>query len=57
MHDRALEHIGQGGEPDMGMGRQVDSLARRKLHWAYVVEKDEGPDITMLDVGENAADF
>ena len=34
MHHRALEQIGNGGEPDMGMGAHVNSRARRHLRRA-----------------------
>ncbi len=44
VHLRAVEQIGDGGQPDMGMGPHIDALAGRKFHRPEIVEEDEGAD-------------
>jgi hypothetical protein len=44
MHDRAVEQIGDGGEPDMRMRTHVHALAGDVLNGAEMIEEDERPD-------------
>src|SRR5690606_32657750 len=44
VQQRALEEVGDGGEPDVRVRRYVDALPRREVDRAEVVEEDEGTD-------------
>ena len=55
MHDLAVEQIGHGGEPDMGMRPHVHPLPGDELHRAEMVEEDERPDHLALAVRQRAA--
>src|SRR5206468_7150769 len=41
MQDRAIEKIGDGREPDMGMRPHIHPLPGNELHWAEMIEEDE----------------
>src|SRR6185503_15069800 len=54
MHDRAVEQIGDGGEPDMRMRPHVHALAGDELHRAEMIEEDEGTDHLPLAMRQRA---
>ena len=51
---RAVEQIGDGGEPDMRMRPHVHALAGHELHRAEMIEEDEGPDHLPLAMRQRA---
>ena len=55
MHDAAVEQVGDGGKPDVGMRAHVHALAGDELHRAHLVEEDEGADHLPLAVRQRAA--
>src|SRR6516225_616287 len=55
MHDLAVEQIGHGRKPDMGVRPHVDSLPGMELGRAEMVEKDERPDHAPPGMGKRAA--
>jgi hypothetical protein len=52
---RAVEQIGDGGEPDMRMRPHVHALPGDELHRPHLIEEDEGADHLPLAVGQRAA--
>ena len=56
MHLRALEQIGHGREPDMGMRPHVDALARREIRRAEIVEEHERADGAASGLRQDALD-
>jgi hypothetical protein len=44
MHDAAVEKIGDGRKPDMGMRANIQALASDELHWSHLIEEDERTD-------------
>jgi hypothetical protein len=44
MLDLTLEEIGDRGETDVRMRRDVDALPRSEVHLTHVIEEREGPD-------------
>ena len=57
MHDRAVEQVGDGGEPDMRMRPHVHALTGDELHRPEMIEEDKGPDHLPLAVRQRAADL
>ena len=57
MHHRALEQIGDRGQPDVRMRPHVVLVARRLGGRAEVVEEDEGPHGTALRGRQQAPDL
>ena len=55
MHDAAVEQIGDGGKPDMGMRAHVDALPGDELHRSHLVEEDERADHLPLAMRQRAA--
>ena len=55
MRDGAVEEIGDGGKPDMGMGPHIHALSGEELYRAEMVEEDERPDHLPLAMGQGAA--
>ena len=51
----ALEQVGDGGEPDVGVRAHVDAVADQELGRPHLVEEDEGPDHLLLRRGQRAA--
>ncbi len=44
MHDLAIEQVGDGGEPDVGMRPDVEAVTEQELGGPHLVEEDEGAD-------------
>ncbi len=57
MLDLATKEVGDGREADMGMGADVDALARNELGRSHLVEEDERPDHLALRRRKRAADL
>ena len=55
MHDLALEQIGDGREPDVGMRAHVDTGADQELGRAHLIEEDERSDHLLARCGQRAA--
>jgi hypothetical protein len=56
MNDVPLEEVRQRAEPDVRVGRDVESVAGRKSDRAHVIEKHEGADVAPLLHRERARD-
>ena len=56
MHLRAVEQIGDGGQPDMGMRAHIDALAGRELHRPEIIKKYEGADAAPRYLRQEAGD-
>jgi seryl-tRNA synthetase len=55
MHHLAVEQVGHGRKPDMGMRAHVHPLPGNELHRAEMVEKDERPDHLALGMRQGTA--
>ncbi len=55
MHDLAVEEIGDGCKPDMGMRPHVDPLTGAEFGRAEMIEEDEGSDHAPARVRQRAA--
>ena len=55
VHDLAVEEIGDGGEPDMGVRAHVHALAEKELGRAHLVPEDERPNHLAPRGGQRAA--
>src|SRR6185437_1898354 len=56
VHLRAIEQIGDGGKPDMGMGPHIDAPAGWEIHRAEIVEEDKGADAAPRGLRQEAGD-
>ena len=56
MQNAAVEKIGDGRKPNMGMRTHVYPLSRRKLNRAEMIVKDKRPDHLAPVVGQGAPD-
>src|SRR5450631_3206907 len=54
VHDAAVEQIGHGSEPDMGMRAHVHALAGHELHRSEMIEEYEGADHLALAMRQRA---
>ena len=55
MHDLAVEQIGDGREPDVGMRAHVDTRADQELGRPHLIEEDERSDHLLAGRGQRAA--
>ena len=55
MENPAVEQIGDGGEANVRMRLDLHAAARRHVHRAKVVEKDERPDHATLHARQDTA--
>ena len=53
--EAALEQVGHGAQPDMGMRAHVDPVAGQQFRRAHLVEEDEGADHLPSGRGQGAA--
>src|SRR5262249_11670373 len=56
VHDLAVEQVGDGGEPDMGMRTYVHPGTDEELGRAHLIEEDERADHLPARGGEGAGD-
>ena len=57
MNNLALQQIGDGREPDVGMGWHVEAASARQTHWAHAIEEDERPHVAASERRQDARDF
>ncbi len=57
MHDLAVEEIGDRGEPDMGMGPDIEPAPHQELGRPHLVEKDKRADHLAAGRGQGAPDL
>src|SRR3954469_21912858 len=57
VHDLTLEQVGDGSQPDMRMGPNIQPVSNQELRRSHLVQKDEGTDHAPLDRGQGAADL
>ncbi len=55
MHDRTIEQIRHGREPDMRMRAHIEALPEQEFAGAHLVEEDERPDHLLAHGGQGAA--
>ncbi len=56
MLEDAVDHVGDGLEPAMGMPRRALRFAGRVLDFPHLVEMDERIEVLEVDAGERAPD-
>jgi len=56
MHLRALEQIGDGRKPDMGMRPHIDPFSRCEIDRAEIVEEHEWPDRALVGMRQHPRD-
>jgi hypothetical protein len=55
VHDLAVEEIGDGREPDVGMRSHVDTRADQELGRTHLIKEDERSDHLLARRGQRAA--
>jgi hypothetical protein len=57
MYNSPVKQVGDRGEPDMGMGPDVQAMSSKELRRPHLIEKDEWPNHLTLIARQSAAHF